>query len=250
MSGPVSESKKIAKKLDRLEDKWQQGTSLSENGTDGYPVQPAKYFEKDPRDDRMKMKTVVTNAIKTQGATKLGNNVPVTDRDIDYLLDQRTKEEKIQFDRWKYKAFAPGTDPVKLNYYQKIDPNFFKEREEEIDNILGLVGELAKLVLNGVESEEDVALLYAMSTGKVKEPQWKILFPTEWFYDKNQFGVYTKDNLKQGYWNPKKYASERTGKTKTPGDMWTDAYLKPEYDTPYRTDNNDNMIPDFWTKSA
>ena len=265
MSGPVAESKRIAAKLDKKQDQWQQGTSLRLEGekTDTYPVQPARYYERDDRDDRMKMKQIVTKGITdgsmdVENLPMIGNNVPVTDSDIQYLLDQRTKEEKFQFDRWKYQSFKPGTDPVRLQYFQKIDPQFFKEREREIDKDFDLVEKLALLVLNGVESEDDVMLLYAMSTGKVKEPYWKIYFPYSWLAKDGDLTDFGKNKqMRQGYFNPRQYASERTKEPLMDPNIYKADYLKPAYGGSDIYTGRDMIGPgrtnrptDFWTRFA
>jgi hypothetical protein len=204
MSGPVAESKRIAGKVEGLRKKYQQGIPLAGTAVDKHL---ARYYEEDPRDDYYEAKADVTRRVKIGENSipgKLGTEVPVTDRDIDYLLDQRTKEEKYNFDEWKYRLYNPGSDPVKLKYFEKIDPSFFKDREKEIDHDLDLTGRLAKLSLNGVQNEEDVILIYGMGMGKVRPPNWKSHFPYEWTVEETT----PHASVKQGFWNPRRFSTQ------------------------------------------
>src|SRR5438046_928424 len=123
MSGPEAESRQIAHKLDSLREKHLQGLPLAQPGDVNMDRHPAKYFEADRRDDYIEAKKAVTADANKYG---LGTVVNVGNKDIQYLLDQRTKEEKFNFDRWKYTTYQPGSDPIRIRYFEKIDPSFFK----------------------------------------------------------------------------------------------------------------------------
>lgn len=207
MASPVARGKEIAGKLESTRKRFQQGTRLADpnvaNGTANSDVHPAKYFEEDPRDSYMEVKSAVTQHVRND-ASNMGTVVPVTRSDIDYIMDQRTKEEKILFDKWKYSTYKPGSDPVRLRYFEKIDPSFFKDREGEIKKDLDVIRKLAKLSLKGPENEEDVLLLYGIRMGKIIVPNWKAHFPFEWFTGADD-ETEMPGGLKTGYWNPRKY---------------------------------------------
>lgn len=206
MSGPVAQSKKIAGRVEGLRKQHQQGVRLNDDPAVNGDLHPARYFEEDPRDDYYEAKKAVTSAVQgnAPSALKLGTDVPVTDRDIDYLLDQRTKEEKYNFDKWKYTTYQPGSDPIRIKYFEKIDPGFFKERESQIDHDLDLVKRLALLSLNGVQSEDDVILMYGINMGKVAVPNWKVHFPLEAVGD----DIDLRGSVTQGFFNPRRYSTQ------------------------------------------
>lgn len=199
MSGPAAKSKQIADSVEAKADKFRQGTPLpADAGFAGYPV---KYFEKDPRDEYMQ--TRIALASNNNLRNKFGTTLPVTDKEIQYLTDQKTKEEKIIFDTWKYKTFQPGSDPVRQKYFEKIDPTWYKEREQEIERVFGLIEKLALLSLHSVRTPEDMVLVYGLQSGKIPMPKWQDYMPHEAIPVVAQgFGP---EYISQGYWNPRKY---------------------------------------------
>lgn len=204
MSGPAAQSKKIGKKLDAMRAKHLQGTTIP-----GVP-QPAPYFEEDPRDRYMGARRLLTEEMRTNGNNstlgQFGTELPVGDKEIKYLLDQELKEEKRNFAAWKYQTYKPGSDPVRLKYYEKIDPAFFKEREAQIEKDMEIIRRLAILSLNGVENEEDLMLLYGINMGKIPIPDWKVYLPYE--HGRTDVGpLYPGESISQGFWNPKRYSS-------------------------------------------
>lgn len=191
MASPVKRSKEIFNKIEGLRRNALQGTAE----VDG---RIAPYFEEDPRDEYYATKSeIVTDTNKY----KLGTEVPITSKDIQYIQDQKTKQEKLLFDRWKWNTFQPGTDPIRVKYYEKIDPSWFSDREAEIDKTLAMTEKLALLVLNGPQSEDDVILLYGISTGKIPIPDWKLVYP------KGQDDQENENSILQGFFNPKKYSA-------------------------------------------
>lgn len=191
-SHPAAEGKRIKNRLNQLQDQFTPGTQ-------GVPNQvAAQYYERDPRDDYVEAKREIARAPEKG----FGTVVPVTEKDIEYVLDQRSKEEKLQFDRWKYSTFLPGSDPLLLKYYRKVDPDFFSSREAEIDKICNIIRRLAKLVLHGPENEEDLVLIYGLQSGQVGIPNWKALFPANFVGDKSVLATATP--LQQGFFNPRK----------------------------------------------
>lgn len=197
---PVAASKAIAGKIDTLRQKHTQGVGLT------LDKHLAQYYEEDPRDDYYEAKKHVTG---TAGHEGLGNTVPVTDRDIQYLLDQRTKEEKYRYDDWKLSTYQPGSDPVRTKFYEKVDPGYFQDREGEIENDLGIIEKLALISLNAPQNEDDLVLLYGISNGRIPVPDWRKHFPDMVVpAPLAQLGVAAY--LTQGYFNPKRYVEQYT----------------------------------------
>lgn len=188
MANPTEKSKEIHARLQGL-----RKTAL--HGTPAVDGRAAPYFEEDPRDEYFETKKQIVAAPQL---FKLGTEVPITSKDIQYIQDQKTKQEKLLFDKWKWGTFRPGSDPQRIEYYEKIDPSWFEEREAEIDKILAFTEKLALLVLNGPQDEDDVILLYGLSTGKIPIPDWKSVYPVATNADDGA-------TITQGYFNPTRY---------------------------------------------
>lgn len=202
MSGPAAKSKALADNIHAKGEKFTQGTTIP--GLAGYPI---KYFEKDKRDDYYKTKSAVAEGLRAGNAlSRLGTTLPITEKDLDYLQDQKTKEEKKIFDTWKYSTFKPGSDPVRQKYFEKIDPSWYKEREQEIERVFGLIQKLALLSLNSVRTPEDMVLLYGLNSGRIPFPDWKVYVPFE-FQGQAAMGI-EPEFIDQGYWNPRRYVIE------------------------------------------
>lgn len=192
--GPVAKSKQISAKLQALRRKNLEGVGLDRD------KHRAPYFEEDPRDEYYETKAVVAQDAALNRSA-LGNVVTIDKDDIQYELDQKSKTEKWTYDNWKLNTYKPGSDPVRLKFYEKIDPSYFQEREEEIERNLDFWGRIAKLCLNGPQSEEDVLLIYGLVNRRVPWPDWKACFPED--FSPPRLWTYGSQ-ITQGYWNPKK----------------------------------------------
>jgi hypothetical protein len=240
----VEKSKEINSRLKGLRKQGLQGVKIPGEG------HLATYYKEDPRDDYYETKKAVVEDSDHLG---LGTDVPVTAKDLQYLQDQKTKEEKFLYDSWKFDTFKPGSDPVKLKYYEKLDPSFFKDREDEIDKVLDFVLKLAMIVLHGPRDEEDVMMIYGLTTGRIPIPDWRAVFPE----DRSMFGttegfgasgLLADNQIKRGYWNPSKFApanvSQHVPSLYTPG-----AVLRP-----YQTGTKDlltgNVLVSRWKAAA
>lgn len=224
MANPTEKSKEIHARLQGL-----RKTAL--HGTPAVDGRAAPYFEEDPRDEYFETKKQIVAAPQL---FKLGTEVPITSKDIQYIQDQKTKEEKLLFDKWKWQAFQPGTDPIRIEYFEKIDPSWFAEREAEIDKILAFTEKLALLVLNGPQDEDDVILLYGISTGKVPIPDWRAVYPQQFITDRNA-------TISQGYFNPTRYVDSNP-QTHIPG-LFTKQVLNPKpLGAPANTNNGRQRV--------
>lgn len=193
MADPVEKSKDIHKKLESIRRTALQGTPT----VDG---RIAPYFKEDPRDEYYATKGEIVG--DRNRYLNLGTEVPITSKDIQYIQDQKTKKEKLLYDKWKWTTFQPGSDPVRLKYFEKIDPDWFAEREEQIDSTLDMTEKLALLSLHGPQNEDDIITLYGISTGKVPVPDWKLVYPASRTASNSA-------TITQGYFNPKKYINSQ-----------------------------------------
>lgn len=206
MSGPVAESKAIANRLQKIED--DSRTGVHHETSTGEVLPPAKYFQKDERDDYYQTKSAVTEDIGTGRA--LGNQVLITDEDIKYLQSQKTKEELSIFDRWCYETFQPGADPNKIALFRELNPGWFERRETEISKQIDIAKKLAKLGLRGPRTQEELYLMYALDQKMITPPDLDMLFPEKAKVKMaNLNDARKKQMLTQGYWNPRQYTKQR-----------------------------------------
>jgi hypothetical protein len=211
MGSPVKESKALAKRLDEIEDENKLGVIQSyQDGATTKVVAPAKYYERDDRDDYYEAKAAVTKeAVAGTGAGAIGNKVLVTDDDIKYLLDQRKKEELYNYDQWFYQTFRPGADPNKLALARDLNPDWFKRREQEINQQIEIAKKLAKLGLRGPRNQKEVELMYAIDTGRVQVPDLDMLFPEKAALKTNLAAYEKARSVTQGFFNPRRYTHMR-----------------------------------------
>lgn len=207
MSNPVAESKAIAEKQQTIEEEFRQEPIAKTNA--GQHLPPAKYFEKDPRDEYYETKKLLTKAIGDEALVGFGNQLPVTDADIKYLIDQKTKQDLWTYDKWFYETFKPGSDPNKLRLYREMNPQWFQRRETEIKREIEIAKKLAKLGMRGPRTEEEIQIMYALDTGRIEAPDLDRLFP-ELMNKRNKDIIETnKRSVTQGYWNPRRYTIDK-----------------------------------------
>lgn len=232
MSGPAAKSKQLADKIESKADKFRQGTPLpDEAGLKGYPV---KYFERDPRDEYMETRQALAANPGLRG--RFGTDLPVGEKEIQYLQDQKTKEEKIIFDTWKYKTFQPGSDPVRQKYFEKIDPSWYKEREQEIERVFAQIEKLALIALHSVRTPEDMVLLYGINSGRIPIPRWQDYMPGEAFGRVVGAGDVRPEYITQGYWNPRRAMITHQPSTGIPN-IYGASPLNMTFASPSRLDN-------------
>lgn len=202
MSGPAAQGKQIAKRLTALEDEHKSGVPIPIAGG-GY-TQPAVYFERDRRDDRIQTKAKLTELANEKKG--LGNQVLVTEEDIKYLSDQKTKEELYLYDKWFYDTFLPGADPNKIALAREMNPAWFQRREENIRKQISLCKKLAKLGLRGPRNQEELDLVYALRQGRIEIPDLDFLFPSVAEQKLKALEINSKKAVVQGYFNPRNFS--------------------------------------------
>lgn len=207
MSGPVAESKKIANKLQEIEDETRLGIHHQTRAGEFLP--PAQYFERDKEDDYIQAKKEVTAKVQAAGADAFGTEVLVTEDDIKYLMSQKTKEELSIYDQWCYETFNPGADPNKLELYRQLNPGWFERREREIRKQIQMALKLAKFGLRGPRTEDELFLMYAIDQGIVQPPDLDLLFPEKAKVKQAAIARLNTQRIEQGYWNPRKYTIQR-----------------------------------------
>lgn len=130
----------------------------------------AHYVKRDPADHRL----------------ELANMMASPSRPLPYTMDEVAAiEKKLQqgaemgYDGWFANTWEfESNNPVMQKWARDINPEYFRRREEQIDNIAELQKQIAKMKLYGPRSEEDLMLLYnidtgAIPTGVLNHPLWR-----------------------------------------------------------------------------
>lgn len=106
---------------------------------------------------------------------ELANMMATPARPLPYTMDEiAALERKLQqgaemgYDGWFANTWSFESDnPVMQKWARDINPEYFRRREEQIDNIAELQKQIAKMKLYGPRSEQDLMLLYNIDTGAI-----------------------------------------------------------------------------------
>lgn len=137
-----------------------EGVQLSQTST-SFPVLPYPY---DPYTEIYDTKSQFAS-----NAGGLNWNVPFTEKDAQYVMSQKTKENQFNFDRWvelKYDI----TDPAQAIMLQQIAPELFERKEELIKYKSDLSLKYAQLRLRGPRTIDDLKLEFMVEQGFITLP--------------------------------------------------------------------------------
>lgn len=155
----------------------------------GVPQFPAKYTTTDhDADTRFQMK----KELSTPGSQPLGQTF-VTDEDMKYLLNKRKLEERLVFDQFYSKLFDTK-DINKLRLAQQIYPDYYKDRETEINREAELQKRIAMIKLRGPADLDDIKLIYVLLNGGVElrnAPLWRLDEAAGDLVEKYQRGLFS-----------------------------------------------------------
>lgn len=135
------------------------------------PQFPAKYTAADhDADTRFKMKSELASNDKFLG------QVFATDEDMKYLLNKQKLNERMIFDQF-YSKLWDTKDINKLRLAQQIYPDYYKDRETEINREAELQKRIAMIKLRGPADLDDIKLIYVLASGGVQlrnAPLWNL----------------------------------------------------------------------------
>lgn len=121
----------------------------------------------DPRhDERLAEKMQMVAAGGGTGQTPLGM-VTATDQDFEVLRRKRDTEAFANFDAWVGKNFHTN-DLATRKFLQEIWPEYYEARERAMVERAKFALRVNLLNLRGARNEEDLALEWALNTGRVK----------------------------------------------------------------------------------
>lgn len=93
----------------------------------------------------------------------------VTDRDIKYQMGKKDMVEAARFKKFVEDSIPRGT-PWAKEFFEKIEPNWYKSKEQIINEKVEMLKRYFKIVLHGPQNIEDMYLLYIVATGKIELP--------------------------------------------------------------------------------
>lgn len=136
-----------------------------------FPIRP---FPHDPYDKVWDTKMgLVTGPDSVVSAKR---PLPFTDEDILYLEGKAAAEEYSAFQTWEADRYDLS-NPATKDWYAKVNPGYFEQREQLIDDLIETQANYAKIRLRGPRSEEDLKLEYMIETGRVKLPEGPVWAP-------------------------------------------------------------------------
>ena len=101
-----------------------------------------------------------------QGVTPFGQLI-ATDEDFKWLRGKREQEEEAKFQQWfalNYDHMNPEGKAVARDLW----PDFYAQRDHQLDDTIDLTGRIAKLKLHGIRNAKDLFLQYAIESGFIQ----------------------------------------------------------------------------------
>lgn len=199
------QGRRIIKEVEDYEAKFDLGQKLAAaGGPEGTGIGaaekfPARYLYPDERDK----KYAIRRQLNYDGARP----DPITDDEIDYLLDKTSAYETAEFHKWFQRLYKmDDSNPVMKKWGMELVPELWQMKEQVIEDNARLQTQLAKIKLRGVRSREDLMLMWAIAKGAIKVPKGAIWDPAGPVFPESRRGVF----------NPRHRAGE-SGRT------WDDA---------------------------
>lgn len=187
------QGRRIIKEVEDYEAKFDLGQQLPapvQPAPAGYGIGaahefPARYLYPDERDKKYAMRRQINAA--AQGARP----DPITDDEIDYLLDKTTAYETAEFHNWFSRLYKmDDSNPVMKKWGMELVPELWQMKEQSIEDNARLQTQLAKIKLRGVRSREDLMLMWAIAKGAITVPDGPIWNPPQTPFPDSKRGVF------------------------------------------------------------
>lgn len=134
-----------------------------------FPIRP---LPKDPYDTTWKIK----RDLRESGYVNPARPLPVTDKDLEYLKNKAAAEDYVSFLTWEASKYDLS-DPATLQWFHRVCPSYFEQREQLIDDMIDLQAKYAKLRLRGPRNEDDLKLEFLIEKGDITLPETPIWEP-------------------------------------------------------------------------
>lgn len=165
-----------------------QAQAAGQDGLGAAAQFPARYLYPDERDKKYKMR----RAMNLDGSRP----DPITDDEIDYLLDKTSAYETAEFHKWFSRLYnMDDSNPVMKKWGMELVPELWQMKEQSIEDNARLQTQLAKIKLRGVRSREDLMLMWAIAKGAIQVPTGPIYDPTAEVFADSKRGVFNPRHL-------------------------------------------------------
>ncbi len=178
--GPAREGMKLAKEAQVLTERMQDGVITAPAPTGGVQggaqaVQFQKKFNaRDKFDDEMNTKMQLMD---DTGMTPFGQ-VYYDDKVGRWLERKAAVSEAANFDAYFNREFNKN-DLASRQWAQQIHPDFYKAREDEMNERAEIVLRLKKIQLRGPQDKQDLYMLWLIESGRVELPEdWDVIGPS------------------------------------------------------------------------
>lgn len=198
----VKEGMHLVKEARRTTGKMRHGLVTAEapdkNGVQGgaQVVQFERKFDaRDAYDDEMNTKMQLMDK---EGMTPFGQ-VFFDDKTGRWLERKAAVAEAANFDAYFNKEFNKN-DLASRQWAQSINPDFYKAREDEMNEKAEVILRLKKIQLRGPQDKEDLYMLWLIESGQVELPAgWDRLGPSyDSDFNKNTLAAQNEKSFVQG----------------------------------------------------
>jgi hypothetical protein len=136
---------------------------------------PSRVGHGDPRDEKMALKAQLLQDAQYGYLPGVGV-AQATDADFQYFKDKELAEREADFKRF-FLSNIDLSDPVKQDYYQRLYPEIFSERESLAEKQIEHQAHMMKINLRGPRNMEDWMFLYGLDRGFIQVPKGPIWDP-------------------------------------------------------------------------
>lgn len=152
---------------------------------------PVQLGSSDPDDVRY---AIQKNLVNEGGVVENVGQAIVGPEYFDYVTRKMEDAEYVMFQDWLMKQ-ADWSTPEKTEYWVTRFPWMLEKRLNEVDRVVGLQRQMAKINITGPQAEEDWKLLWNINRGLVKIPAHAV-------QNLPQDTTYTTNTYQQGMFSP------------------------------------------------
>lgn len=213
-----AESERLSGKMQKYKNQYRdpvrlrQGAEWADRGEDtGLIDFPVKISAPDERDTTKEMKMQYAREAQNGGAgnSKFGQ-VMATEEDFKWLADKAKQKERVGFQKFVAHSFDL-TNPADQERLERVYPDYYKQREDEIEQQAELQKTLAFIRLRGVKTMKDLETLWAVKTGRIPIPRGALWEPTSWSKDEatafnrgifSPKRIFSASEISADHWDP------------------------------------------------
>lgn len=162
--GPSDKGMKIIKNWEEMYDRSTPAATLATQPGDAAKNKESAafgghYMKRDEMDHKMEIANMMASDARPMALTM--EEVAAIERKLQ-------QGAEMGYDGWFANTWQFESDnPVMQKWARDINPEYFRRREEQIDNMAELQKQIAKMKLYGPRSEQDLMLLYNIDTGAI-----------------------------------------------------------------------------------